>query len=152
MAKSQSIFGQEVRDSIPRDYILIPRELYTRMVETTARYDIMDSQIPVEWDMSFLDVFNKGVDAVKEEMDRKAAIAEVAKRYEEEKKRMREEEREAKKHRCPDPGKLKSLMGAGWTVDQIGEELGGEKAEVYEWMSQLLRGEYDAALGGMEVR
>ena len=142
----------DIRDIVPRGYVLIPTDLYTNMVEITARYDMMDGQIPAEWDMSFLDVFSKGMEATKEEKEREAAIAEVAKRYKEEQKRKREEEREAKKHRCPDPGKLKSLMGAGWTVDQIGLELGGDKAEVYEWMSQLLRGEYDAVLGNMEVR
>ena len=152
MAKTQSVLGQELRDNIPRDYILIPRELYTNMVEITARYDMMDRQIPVEWDMSFLDVFNKGMDAVSYEKKQEAEIAEAKRKEEEEAKRKRAEEKEARKHRCPDPGKLKSLMGAGWTVEQIGEELGGEIAEVYEWMSQLLRGEYDAVLNGMEVR
>lgn len=151
MAKSTNIFG-EVRDSIPRDYILIPRELYTKMVETTARYDMMDEQIPEEWCMSLLDVFCYGMDAVSYEKKQEAEIAEAKRKEEEEAKRKRAEEKEARKHRCPDPGKLKSLMGAGWTVEQIGEELGGDKAEVYEWMSQLLRGGYDPILDGTEVR
>lgn len=148
MAKTQSIFGQELRDSVPRDYILIPRELYTKMVETTARYDMVEEQIPDEWCMSLLDVFSKGMDAVAYEKKQEAIEAEEKER----KRQKAAEEREAKKHRCPDPGKLKSLMGAGWTADSIRDELGGTQAEVYEWMSQLLRGEYDAVLGEMEVR
>ncbi len=148
MAKSQSIFGQEVRDSIPRDYILIPRELYTRMVEATAMYNMMDDQIPAEWDMSFLDVFNKGIETVAYEKRQEAIEA----KEREEKKRKAAEEKEKAKHRCPDPGKVKALMGNGWTADDIGSEFGVPTAEVYEWLLQLCRGEYDAVLGGMEVR
>ena len=151
MAKTQSIFGQEVRDNIPRDYILIPRELYTNMVEITARYDMMDGQIPVEWDMSFLDVFNKGMETINDEKLREAEIAEIKRKEEEEAKRKRAEEKEARAHRCPDPGKVKSLMGAGWSAEDLSCEFNAPVAEVYEWLSQICRGEYDSVLNGMEV-
>ena len=153
MAKTQSIFGQELRDNIPRDYILIPRELYTKMVETTARYDMVEEQIPEEWCMSLLDVFNKGIDAVAYEKEQEAIEAE-----EKERKRLKAtEEKEKAKHRCPDPGKLKSLMGAGWTAEDLSCEFGVSVAEIYTWMSELLRGNYDGALtianiANMEVR
>lgn len=142
----------DIRDIVPRGYVLIPTDLYTNMVEITARYDMMDEQIPEEWCMTILDVFNKGIETINDEKLREAEIAEIKRKEEEEAKRKRAEEKEARAHRCPDPGKLKSLMGAGWTVDQIGLELGGDKAEVYEWMSQLLRGGYDPILDGSEVR
>ena len=138
----------DIRDIVPRGYVLIPTDLYTKMVETTARYDMMEEQIPEEWCKSLLDVFCYGMDAVAYEKKQEAIEAEEKER----KRQKAAEEREAAKHRCPDPGKLKSLMGAGWTVDQIGLELGGDKAEVYEWMSQLLRGGYDPILDGTEVR
>ena len=148
MAKTQSIFGQELRDSVPRDYILIPRELYTKMVETTARYDMMEEQIPDEWCMSILDVFCYGMDAVAYKKKQEAIEAE-----EKERKRQKAAEEKGKaKHRCPDPGKVKALMGNGWTADDIGSEFGVPTAEIYTWMAELLRGEYDAVLKGMEVR
>lgn len=150
MAKSTNIFGgnADIRDNIPRDYILIPRELYTRMVEATAMYNMMDDQIPAEWDMSFLDVFNKGMDAIAYEKKQEAIEAEEKER----KRQKAAEEKEKAKHRCPDPGKVKALMGNGWSAEDIGAEFNAPVAEIYEWMSQLLRGEYDAVLGGLEVR
>lgn len=146
MAKTQSIFGQELRDNVPRDYVLIPRELYTKMVETTARYDMVEEQIPEEWCMSLLDVFNEGIDAVAYQKKQEAIEA----KEREEKARKSAEEKA--KHRCPDPGKLKSLMGGGWSAKDLAHEFGVNIATVYEWMAELLRGEYDAVLGGMEVR
>lgn len=153
MAKTQSIFGQELRDSIPRDYILIPRELYTKMVESAARLDMVEEQIPEEWCMNLLDVFNKGMDTIAYEKKQEAELAE--RKAMEEKKAA--EEREKAKHRCPDPGKLKSLMGAGWTAEDLSCEFGVSVAEIYTWMSELLRGKYDGALtianiANMEVR
>lgn len=152
MAKTQSIFGQELRDSIPRDYILIPRELYTKMVESAARLDMVEEQIPDEWCMNLLDVVIKGMDTIAYEKKQEAELAERKAKEEEEAKRKRAEEKGARAHRCPDPGKVKALMGNGWSADDIGSEFGVPTAEVYEWMSQLLRGEYDAVLGGLEVR
>ena len=153
MAKSQNIFGQELRDNIPRDYILIPRELYTKMVESAARLDMVEEQIPDEWCMNLLDVVIKGMDTIA--YGRKQA-AELAERKAKEEKKAAEE-REKAKHICPDPGKLKSLMGAGWTADGIAEEMGASTGEIYTWMGELLLGKYDGALtianiANMEVR
>lgn len=150
MAKTQSIFGQELMDSIPRDYILIPRELYTKMVESAARLDMVEEQIPDEWCMNLLDVVIKGMDTIAYEKKQEAELAE--RKAKEEKKAA--EEREAKKHICPDPGKLNSLMGAGWSVDDLAKEFNAPVADVYEWLSQLCRGVYDGALTfvNMEVR
>lgn len=152
MAKTQSIFGQELRDSIPRDYILIPRELYTKMVESAARLDMVEEQIPDEWCMNLLDVVIKGMDTIAYEKKQDAELAERKAKEEEEAKRKRAEEKEARAHRCPDPGKVKALMGNGWSAGDIAEEFNAPVADVYEWLSQLCRGEYDAVLGGMEVR
>lgn len=142
----------DIRDIVPRGYVLIPTDLYTKMVETTARYDMMEEQIPAEWDMSFLDVFSKGMDAASYERKQLAESEEAKKKAEEEMKRKRAEEKEARKHRCPDPGKVKALMGNGWSASDIAEEFNAPVADVYEWMSQLLRGEYDSVLNGLEVR
>lgn len=150
MAKTQSIFGQELRDNIPRDYILIPRELYTKMVESAARLDMVEEQIPDEWCMNLLDVVIKGMDTIAYEKKQEAELAE--RKAMEEKKAA--EEKEKAKHICPDPGKLNSLMGAGWSVVDLAKEFNAPVAEVYEWLSQLCRGEYDGAISfaAMEVR
>ncbi len=142
----------DIRDIVPRGYVIIPTDLYTKMVETAARYDMMEEQIPEEWCKGIMDIFLSGMDAVSYERKQLAEFEESKKKAEEEMKRKRAEEKEKAKHRCPDPGKLNSLMGAGWSADDIGSEFGVPTAEVYEWLSQLCRGEYDAVLKGMEVR
>lgn len=143
----------DIRDIVPRGYVIIPTDLYTKMVETTARYDMMEEQIPEEWCKSLLDVFCYGMDAVAYEKKQEAIEAEEKER----KRQKAAEEMEKAKHRCPDPGKLKSLMGAGWTAEDLSCEFGASVAEIYTWMAELLRGEYDGALtianiANMEVR
>lgn len=140
----------DIRDIVPRGYVIIPTDLYTKMVETTARYDMMEEQIPEEWCKSLLDVFCYGMDAVAYEKKQEAIEAEEKER----KRQKAAEEKEKAKHICPDPGKLNSLMGAGWSVVDLAKEFNAPVAEVYEWLSQLCRGEYDGAISfaAMEVR
>ena len=142
----------DIRDIVPRGYVLIPTDLYTKMVETAARYDMMEEQIPEEWCKSIMDIFLSGMDAVSYERKQLAEFEETKKKAEEEMKRKRAEEKEARKHRCPDPGKVKALMDSGWSAVNIASEFNVPVADAYEWLSQLCRGEYDSVLNGMEVR
>ena len=134
--------------TVPTGYMVIPVEEYTRLVEEAAKHTIMEEHIPEEWCKSVLDIFMVGMDSVAYDMKQAAEIAEMKERKEEEKKRKAEEAN----HRCPDPGKLKSLMGAGWSADDIGSDFGVPTADVYIWMADLLLGNYDLAIGKMEVR
>lgn len=109
-------------------YIKVPLDMYTKLVENAARYDLLADNIPEEWPESVLDVFVAGLNGIT-----------IVKRDEYEKKR----KADAKKNKCPDPGKLKSLMYAGWRATDISEEMGAPIQDIYEWMAEAIRADMD---------
>lgn len=123
--------------TVPTGYMVITIEEYTRLVEESMKYAIMEEHIPEEWCKSVLDIFITGMSTVSHD-----------------KKLEEREKQEDKKHKCPDPGKLKSLMYAGWRAADIAGEIGAPLQDVYEWMAEAIRADMElpAALRMYETK